>query len=43
MRGCRLTRADGKGGLSVKELWLEGGLRLEEELLDEKMIDVMDD
>jgi hypothetical protein len=43
MRGCRLTRTDGKGALSVKELWLEGGLRLEEEPLDEKVIDVVDD
>jgi UDP-3-O-acyl-N-acetylglucosamine deacetylase len=43
MRGCRLTRTDGKGVLSVKEFWLEGGLRLEEEPLDEKMIDVIGD
>lgn len=43
MRGCRLTRTAGKGVLSVKEFWLEGGLRLEEELLDEKMIDVIED
>jgi hypothetical protein len=43
MRGCRLTRTDGKGVLSVKEFRLEGGLRLEEEPLDEKMIDVIED
>lgn len=43
MRGCRLARAAGKGVLSVKEFWLEGGLRLEEDLFDEKMIEVIED